>query len=244
MTKFIDLHLCVPFEDVEQQRKLIFKTSKLGYSLVGIPLPPNVSSDVVKNLHKLCNEAGLNFVTRIDLAPRTPRELLEDLRRRRRKFEIVSVLCSSKPVARQAAKDRRVDLLSFSATNPRYRFFDRAEAQLASASLASLEIDLAPFLLLEGFLRTRLIKGLRKELSIAKRFRVPVVISSGASNEFMLRKPHDSAALTFLFDLDFSLAVKALSTSSLDIVERNRQKLSSGFITPGLRVVRKGKDNP
>lgn len=243
MTRFVDLHLCVPFKDVEQQRKLIFKASELGYSLAGIPLPPNVSSSTIENLRKLCNEADLNFVTRIDLTPRTPRELLKNLRRFRRKFEIVSVLCGSKPVARQAAKDRRVDLLSFSATRPRYRFFDGAEAELASASLASFEIDIAPFLLLDSFLRTRLIKCLRKELSIAKSYHVPVVISSGATNEFLLRKPHDSAALTFLFDLDFSLALKALSKSSSDIVKRNRQKLSSGFVTHGLRVLQKGKDD-
>jgi len=244
MTKFIDLHLCVPFKDVEQQRKLIFNASELGYSLVGIPLPPNVSSDVVENLHKLCNEAGLNFVTRIDLAPRTPRELLEDLRRLRRKFEIVSVLCGSKPVARQAAKDRRVDLLSFSATKPRYRFFDRAEAELASKSLASFEIDLAPFLSLESFSRTRLITSLRKELNIARSFQVPIVISSGATKEFLLRKPHDYAALMFLFDLDSPLALNALSKAPLAIVNRNRQKLSSEFVAPGLRVVRMVKDDP
>jgi len=244
MTKFVDLHLFVPFKDIEQQKKLITKSSELGYRLVGIPIPSTASPNDIETMRKLCSEAGLDFVTRVDLAPRTPRELLEDLRRLRRRFEIVSVLCASKPVARQAAKDRRVDLLSFPATKPRDRFFDNAEAELASESLASFEIDLAPFLSLEGFLRTRLISSLRKELAIAKRFHVPVVISSGATNEFLLRRPRDYAALTFLFDLDSSLALSALSKAPLTIVERNRQKLSSGFVTPGLRVVRRGKDDP
>jgi RNase P/RNase MRP subunit p30 len=242
MTKFVDLHLCVPFKDAEQQRKLITKASELGYRLVGVPIPATASPKDTENLRKLCSEAGLDFVTRVDLAPRTPRELLEDLRRLKRRFEIVSVLCASKPVARQAAKDRRVDLLSFSATKPRDRFFDSAEAELASGALASFEIDLAPVLSLEGFLRTRLITSLRKELAVAKRFHVPVVVSSGATNEFLLRRPHDYAALTFLFDFDSSLALSGLSKVPSTIVERNRQKLSSGFVTPGLRVVRRGKD--
>jgi RNase P/RNase MRP subunit p30 len=243
MTKFVDLHLCVSFRDSEQQRKLVTKSSELGYRLVGIPIPPTASPKDIETLRNLCREAGLDFVTRVDLVPRTPSELLEDLRRLRRRFEIVSVLCASKPVARQAAKDRRVDLLSFPATKPRDRFFDSAEAELASGALASFEIDLAPFLSLEGYFRTRLIVSLRKELATAKRFSVPVVFSSGANTESLLRRPLDYAALTFLFDLDSSLALNCLSEAPQKIIERNRQKLSSGFVTPGLRVVRRGKDH-
>jgi ribonuclease P/MRP protein subunit RPP1 len=242
MKRFADLHLCVSFKDVEQQKKMITKASELGYALVGVPIPATASPHDVEGLRKRCGEAGLELVTRVDLAPRNPRELLEDLRRLRRRFEIVSVLCASKPVARQAAKDRRVDLLSFSAARTRDRFFDNAEAELASKALASFEIDLAPFLSLSGFLRTRLITSLRKELTVAKRFEAPLVISSGAPNEFLLRNPHDYAALTFLFDLDSSLALRALSETPLTIVERNREKLSPGFVMPGLRVVRRGKD--
>ncbi len=242
MSRFVDLHLRVPFGEAEQQRKMIAKASELGYRMVGIPVPATASSEDIENVRKLCGEVGLDFVTRIDLTPRTPRELLEDLRGLRRRFEIVSVFCASKPVARQAAKDRRVDVLSFPPTRIRDRFFDSAEAELASKSLASFEIDLAPFLSLEGFLRTRLITSLRKELATANHFNVPVVISSGATNEYLLRRPHDYAALTFLFDWDPSLALSALSEIPLKIVERNRDKLSPGFVTPGLRIVHRGKD--
>ncbi len=242
MKKFVDLHMCVSLKDIEQQKRMVTKASELGYSTVGVSIPATASPQDVVDLRKLCDEAGLEFVTRVDLAPRTPRDLLETLRRLRRRFEIVSVLCTSKPVARQAAKDRRVDLLSFSAARTRDRYFDHAEAELASKSLASFEIDLAPFLSLEGYLRTRLITSLRKELTVAKRFRVPLVISSGATNESLIRSPHDYSAFTFLFDLDSPLALRALSETPLTIVKRNREKLSPGFVTPGLRVIRRGRD--
>ena len=244
MTRFIDLHLCVPFSNIEKQKRMLVKASELGYRLVGIPIPSNASSNDVKNLSKICREIGLDFVTRVDLDPKNPGELLKDLRRLRRSFEIVSVLCASKPVARQAAKDHRVDLLSFPATKTRDRFFDSAEAELASESSASLEIDLAPIISLKGFSRTRLISILIRELVIAKSFHVPIVISSGANKEFLLRSPQDYAALTLLFDLDSSLALSGLSEVPLTIVERNTQKLSTGFVMPGLWVVKRGKDHP
>ncbi len=242
MKKFADLHLCVPFKDDEQQIRMIKKAAELGYDLVGVPIPATASLGDLDVLRKVCSEAGLELVTRVDLAPKTPNDLLGDLRRLRRRFEIVSVRCTSKPVARQAAKDRRVDLLSFSGASSRDRFLDRAEAELASRSLASFEIDIAPILSLEGFLRTRLIASLRKELIVAKRFQLPLVISSGATSESLIRSPHDYAALSFLFDLESSQALKALSETPLRIAERNLEKLSQGFVAPGLRVVHRGED--
>lgn len=239
MTKFVDLHLCAPFRNVEQLKKMVTKSFELRYRSVGIPLPPNVELDEVECLRKICGEAGLDFVSRVDLTPKNNNELLANLRRLRRKFEVVSVLCTSKPIARQAAKDRRVDMLSFPVAKPRNRFFDSAEAELASESSSSLEIDMASLLSLEGFLRIRLISSLRKEVAIAKSFRVPVVISSGATNDYLLRGPHDYSALAMLFDMDSSLAFKALSEVPWSIVERNRLKLSPDFVAPGLRVVRR-----
>ena len=56
---------------------------------------------------------GLDLASRVDLRPRSQNELVGLLRRLRRRFEIICVLCESKEVARQAAKDRRVDLLNF-----------------------------------------------------------------------------------------------------------------------------------
>jgi RNase P/RNase MRP subunit p30 len=239
MTKFVDLHLCAPFRNVEQLRKMVTKSFELGYRSVGIPLPPNVELDEVERLRKICSEAGLDLVCRVDIIPKSTNELLASLRRLRRKFEVVSVLCMSKPVARQAAKDRRVDVLSFSVVKQRNKFFDSAEAELASESSSSLEIDMSALLSLEGFLRIRLISSLRREVAIAKSFRVPVVISSGATNEYLLRGPHDYSALAMLFDMDSSFAFSALSEVPWSIVERNRLKLSPDFVAPGLRVVRR-----
>jgi ribonuclease P/MRP protein subunit RPP1 len=164
------------------------------------------------------------------------------LRRLRRKFEIVCVVCESKEVARQAAKDRRVDFLNFPSLDYHKRFFDRAEAELASNSLSALEIDVKPLLVLEGPARVRLLSSLRRETAIAREFHVPIVVSSGATNEMLLRKPREQAALAALFDLNEASALEAVSQNPLAIVKRNRQKLSSKFVAPGIRVIKEGKD--
>jgi len=237
MRRLVDLHLRAPIKDIDQVERMVRKSSELGYRLVGILLPPNITRDQINQLQHICNDAKIDFVTRVNFSPKTPRELLHDLRRFRRKFEVISVTCTSKGVARQAAKDRRVDLLHFPATDLHKRFFDDAEAELASKALSSLEIEMAPLLSLTGFSRIRLLSRLRREVATAEKFKVPVTISSGATSEYFIRGPHDYAALTTLFDMPMSSALRALSENPLAIVERNREKLSPNYVAPGIRVV-------
>jgi len=237
MKRFADLNLRVPLEDQARTESMIHRASELGYKTVAIPLPLQANNGLVSQLKQVCGDAKVDFVTRVNISPRNTNELLNSLRRYRRKFEIISVRCNTKDVARQAAKDRRVDLLQFSVTNMRQRFFDHAEAELASQALSSLEIELAPMLQLTSFSRTRLLSCLRKEVATAEKFRVQVTLSSGATDELFMRGPYDYAALTCLFDMSASSALKALSENPVVVVERNRLKLSPGYVAPGIRVV-------
>jgi len=104
--------------------------------------------------------------------------------------------------------------------------------------LSSLEVDVAQLLSSRVFSRIRLLSSLRKEVAIAKKFGVPVAISSGATDVHLMRGPYDCAALASLFDMAVPLALRALSEIPLMIVERNREKLSPSFVAPGIRSVR------
>lgn len=239
---FADLHLCPNLKRSEQVERMIRKASELGYHLIAMSLPSSFNEEGIQGLRGICNEANVYFASRADLRPRTSKDLINTLRKLRRRFEIIAVICDSKHVARQAAKDRRVDLLNFSSTDFRKRFFDKAEAELASNSLASFEIDIKPLLTLEGRARIRLLSSLRREAAIAQDFHVPIVISSGVSEELVMRKPRELGALASLFDLDKASAIKAVSKNPAAIVKRNREKLGPRFVAPGIRVIRRGKD--
>src|SRR3990172_6918543 len=239
---FADLHLRLDLRDVAGAERVIRKASKLGYGLVWMPFLPEARENEEKKLHKICREAGTSFSARVDLRPRTRGQLMNQLRKLRRRFEIICVLCDNKEIARQAAKARRVDLLNFPAVDYTRRFFDWAEVELASKCFAALELDVKPLFVLEGAARVRLLSCLRREVLIAKEFHVPVVISSGVSGELLLRKPMELAAFAGLFGLDEVSGLNAVSTNPLNIVERNCEKLSEGFVAPGIRVVKGGKD--
>ncbi len=242
MKRFADLHLQPNLDDRERLERIVCKASELGFSVVGVSLPSRLEEETISFLRKTCKDYNVDVAMRMDLTPKSPNELLRSLRLFRRKFELVAVRCFSKAVARQAAKDHRVDLLVFPANDPRERFFDRAEATLASQGVAALEVELALILRHAGFSRVRLLSCLQKETAIAKKLGVPIVISSGAVDPYQLRGPHDVASLAVLFGMDEAAALNAVSGAPLAIVERNRGKLDSGYVARGVRVVRRGKN--
>jgi RNase P/RNase MRP subunit p30 len=238
---FTDLHLKVNLKDGQAAKQLFDKAAKLGYGRVAVPFSQKFSAEEIGKLRQAAADAEIDFVSRADFYARSENELMHFLRKFRRLFEVICILCEDKEVARQAAKDRRVDLLNFPSLDHRKRFFDRAEAELASGALAALEVDVKPLLVLEGPPRVRLLTSLRREVAVAREFHVPVVVSSGFGEARFMRMPRGMASLGFLFGLDEEAGLNAVSTVPSAIVERNRQKLSSRFVAPGITVLREGK---
>ena len=239
---FADLHLRLDSRDILNVRRTIDKIAKLGYGLVGVPFSLETMETELATFQEICGEAGVSLVSRVDLRPRSRGQLMYLLRKLRRRFDVVCVLCESKEVARQAAKDKRVDLLNFPVVDYNKRFFDWAEAELASKTAVAFEVDAKLLFVLEGPTRVRFLSCLRREVSIALEFGVPIVVSSGVSKGLLLRKPLELAAFTGMFGLGEVAGLDTVSVNPVQIVERNRLKLARGFVAPGIRVIKDGVD--
>jgi ribonuclease P/MRP protein subunit RPP1 len=240
---FCDLHLKVNPQDAQATQHIIEKAAKFGYQKISIPFNSQIEEAQISNLKTACKQMDLDFVVRADFKPRNQEDLMRFLRKYRRKVEVICIVCDDKEIARSAAKDHRVDLISFSSLDYYKRFFDRAEAELANCSQTALEVDTRLLLILEGPPRVRLLSSLRREVALAKEFKVPVVLSSGVGEEQLMRMPRDLASLAYLFGMSETEALDAVSTVPQGIVAANRLKLGEGFIAPGIRVVKEGKED-
>jgi len=235
MRRFIDLHLRQPDASMDELEQMLRFAAEVGYSGVALSSkkPPS------KRIGGLCRELDLELISRVDLRPRSARELTAYLRRVRRRFEIVAVDCHSKGVARQAAKDHRVDILDFSpfvSTRSKVRF-DRQEAVLASGANCAYEINVSDLIGKGSAVTARLLSIVRGEVENAKKHEVPVVVSSGASSCSLMREPRGLASLVDLVEIDEEESLDMISSIPWRIVEVNREKLAPGFVEPGVRVV-------
>jgi ribonuclease P/MRP protein subunit RPP1 len=212
---------------------------------------PGSLNDFVRRAHELgyhglgvvcagCEEPGskLELASRIDLAPRNQQELMDQLNMHRRSYVVVSVMCMNKSVARQAAKDNRVDILKFPEDRGgKTAWMDRQQAELSGASNCCYEVDAAELLVGDPARLERTLTTVRREIENSQRNDVPVIVSSGATSTVRMRDPRSLASLMDLLGVDEEEALDAVSVNPCRVVERNRDKLSSGYVLLGVKRI-------
>jgi ribonuclease P/MRP protein subunit RPP1 len=237
LRKFIDFQVKYPSSTLEAE-SLALNLRKLGFKLVALTL---TNPEKLKDLKEIFSRFRVETVNRLNLKPENPRELLNQLTSYRRKFEVISVICENRQVARQAAKDHRVDTLIFPAG--KIKLFDRAEVELASITGVALEFTLSQILSLKNKVFTRFLAEARVSAKLAVKKGIPIVFSSGAEDVYGLRAPRDLAALTqVLLGISQEKAMAAVSIIPEKIVEKNREKLSSSFIEAGVKLIGEERD--
>jgi ribonuclease P/MRP protein subunit RPP1 len=225
MRRFIDLHL-KPLNKALTKR-MLSRAKDMGYSEVAIA-KKTLSIPLDNNLE------GIDIIQRVNIEPKRREDLLKKLKIRNR-AEIISVKCNTKKVSLQAAKDHRVDILNFS-TDPNVRRnigFDRSIASLAKSSSCAYEINMTDLLKSPKPL-LNLITILRKEIELANKNKIPLILSSGATNLYEMREPRALISLLDILNIGEEKGLEMVSTNPWKLVEKNRKKLSNSFVQPGV----------
>jgi ribonuclease P/MRP protein subunit RPP1 len=228
MKKFIDLHLR-PVSKLEKDSMIIL-AQKLGFSSIALSTFKTPS---------LKNQNLIEIISRVDLCPKNQRDLISSLKKVRRHYEIVCVECYTKSVARQAARDNRVDILNFPISlSSRLKVgFDRQEASLASRSNCTYEINISDIITQTSFTLSKFISLLRSEVDHAWRNDVPILVSSGAKTLWQLRDPRALTAFMSLIDTEIP-NMELISQTPIKLIETNREKLGPDFLFPGMKVAK------
>jgi len=213
MRHYVDLHLKP--STPEQAKEMALLASQLGYKHIASTKPTADPGE------------RITTATRIDIDAKRSRELLEALKRSRRRYDVVAVRCLSKEVARQAAKDDRIDILLFpdDPTQRKQNWLDHHEAGLIDGTGRAYEVNASDLLATSPTRLSKVITQIKRDLAVASRHDIPVVLSSGASTPLAMREPKALTALATLLDIDEDYAVEMLSTIPEAILERNHAKL-------------------
>jgi RNase P/RNase MRP subunit p30 len=204
---YVDLHLKPQTPEAAQEMETL--AVSLGYSHVASTKP-----------------AG-NAATRIDVEAKRGKELQDALKRNRRRCDILAVRCLSKEVARQAAKDDRIDIILFpdDPAQRKQNHLDTHEAGLLDGSGRAYEVNLCDLLAASPTHLSKMITLLKKDLAVATKHDIPLVLSSGASTPLSMREPRAFTALASLLDIDEEYAADMISVIPEAILERNHAKL-------------------
>ncbi len=177
----------------------------------------------------------------MDIEARRGKELLEALKRSRRRFDVIAVRCFSKEVARQAAKDDRVDILLFpdDPAQRKHNWLDHHEAELVEGTGRAYEVNASDLLATSPTHLAKVITQIKRDLAVATKHDIPIVLSSGATTPLAMREPKALTALASLLDIDEEYAIDMISTIPEAIIERNRAKLKEEELMMPVRGIRR-----
>jgi RNase P/RNase MRP subunit p30 len=214
MKKFTDLNTNL------ETPELIDFISKLGFSRIAYEKKIQSKADIVSSLN---------------IKPKNISSLLSEVKTNRKEYEYISVTCLSKNIARHAGRDHRIDGIKFPVNSK--VSFDYHQANLMKKTGSAIQIDIVNLLEQNPFKLEKNIQILHKQVRIAEKHGIPVILSSGAYYKYQLRTPRGIIALASLIQIDEDSATNMISEIPNAIIDKNRSKLSDKYIKSGVRLV-------
>ncbi len=183
--RFYDLKIG-PLKEPGEAEKVFMLAEHMGYRGIAV---------VVERPERWVRDAASMYKLELYLRADIHAERLRDARRKAREAswaDIVGVVCRKRNFAREAAKIRSADLLSFDGDS--IGLIDTRQANVVMLHGKVVEIVLRGLIVRSKPLH-QFIERLRKALEVGGRTNMPIAISSGAISHRELRGPRDLASI-------------------------------------------------
>jgi len=230
LVEFLDLHIIPKVDDESSCTRTAQLLALSGYNAVGLTVPTGLLRGRLEILRDCFQDSGVEVFLRVDLTCSKREELLKLLRRFRPTFDIIGVKCTNHSLALVAARDRRVDLIFFDSATRNVWFDD----SIANVSNATLELNLSTLFEMANHL---ILTKLMKDVRIARRHNVDMVLSSGATSPLLVRTPIQQAAIAEILGLSKQQAINGVSTIPSRLIKANVERRSRNYVEEGVKTV-------
>jgi len=227
--------LCIRYlpEDDPAMERLVSLAKHLGFKGAGI-------TQAVNNKGPTPNSRPFNtyfdLANGIEIHEDNPAKLHSLLGRYARKVNFVIVRGSADKFNRSAVEATDVDILSLP-FGIKDGGLDHVIAKSASDRGIALEFDVGSLIRYRGGKRVHMIAELEQRLMLARKFKVHIVLTSGAKLIHDMRGPRELIALASLFGMTKGEAIEAMTVTPAAILRKKR--ISDGFIMEGVELTGK-----
>lgn len=181
-------------------------------------------------------EADVDLHTGVKIRADEKKELHDKISLFRDHVEVVSVHGGSSEINRLAAEEKRVDILCHPEFKRHDSGIDHVIAKTAGKNQVAIEIDFRSVLTTYGKLRAQIMHGQRRNVRLARKFDVPVVLCSGARHVSEMRKPRDMIGLATGLGIELSEAFKLVEGVPRAILQRYEEATDEDQVRPGVTI--------
>ncbi len=162
---------------------------------------------------------------------------LRKLAEMRRMFDILLVRGGDLETNRAAVETPEVDILSRPEYGRNDSGMNHTLAKLAAKNNVAIEINLRSIMTTSGYNRAKILKQMRQNVMLAKKYKAPLVVCSGGISHFELRDPMSMASMVVQLGLDLKGAKGCVTTVPEEIIGRAKERRSEKWVMPGVKVV-------
>ena len=235
---YFESRLRVDFEDRKEVYRIIKFCEKLNISnLILEPLnnSKNFQDDIFR---EIMENSKLNIYYRLNLSPRNSNQFKNELRHYNKFPYIISLETPEKEIQIQAAKDSRVDVLSYS--NPvNMKTATSGVISLAKQNGTFIEFSLAAIMEKNKGLQSKNLRLIYRFIQLILRIKPKLIISGNFDTLYNLRHPRNLCIVCHtLFGLPLDKAKIAFSKNVEMLLQQVSTRKENKLIHPGVRSIK------
>jgi len=225
------------FEDIEQ--KLNF-CRDLGINNLILEFESGESKIKPELKEKISKFSTFKIYYRTNIKPKNLDDLKKRLKQTKNISDITSVESADRKVQIQAAKDSRVDIISFSDENI-IKTMTPGVISLTKQNNSFIEFSLGPIMVKNKAIQSRFLRSLYRALQLAILSNANYIISGNFDDVHNLRHPRALISISHtLLDISLVNAKKAFSDNVITLINRAKMRRDKNYIESGVKLINRG----
>ena len=230
-SRFYDINIHSLPDCADSPSRLVLEAKDMGYS--GICLTSfNKNNTLHKHDIPLPARSDFEIYTGIEIQVEKVAKLTKEVSRLRGKVDIITIGGGNEDINRAAVENGKVDILAHPTAHGKP--LNHVLAKAAADNGVAVDFNMDALIIQKGGSRIKALAAMRQNLVLARKYGVPMVITSNARSHYDLRSPREMMALAMFFGMTQDEALHALSVVPQGIIRRNTD---SNRIMEGVEIV-------
>lgn len=201
---------------------------RFGFRRAGVIFQNNYDPNEFKAIKE---KSELELFSGVEITAERAGEVKKAAQKFRNQVDVIMVNAKDNRAMRAAAEDKNVDVIS-------HAFVDQTAAREAAVHNVALEINLRDIISVYGMKRAVLISKIRFNLNLARKYKVPLLLTTGAKSQLDMRSPRQIMAVAECIGFTHDEAKAALTDIPKNILERRKAEKAGEILGKGVKRVK------
>ena len=235
--KYFESRLKANFDDIDEIKEKIKFCEILG--IKNVILEPIVSLNKIplKMKEELRKNTNIKLFYRVNLRPKSLNTFQKNIKNYNNFSDILSVETSNKEIQIHAARDSRVDILSFSDQSI-LKTLIPGVISLAKQNNSFIEFSLAPIMVNNKSFQSKNFRNIYRFLQLASKLNVNYIISGNFEDLYDFRHPRAMISICHsLFGMSLLNAKAVFNDNVQLLLNRVQKRQDKDLIEDGVRLI-------